>query len=80
VPGFREDLAAWHTRYSASASEVLDLLVFTRPRHRSLLKTLLETGYVAIELPLTIFELPVWDGPLTLDADTSAAPETIFRR
>jgi hypothetical protein len=57
----------WRTRYQASASEVLDLLDFTRLRRRSLLKTLLETGAVQIELPASAAELPQWTGPLTLE-------------
>jgi hypothetical protein len=41
----------WRTRYMATASELLDLLEFTRLRRRSLLKTLLEEGSVQIGLP-----------------------------
>ncbi|WP_344140822.1 DEAD/DEAH box helicase [Polymorphospora rubra] len=44
-------IAEWRDRYDASASEVLDLLDFTRLRSRSLLKTLLETGAVSVDLP-----------------------------
>jgi hypothetical protein len=44
-------IADWRERYDASASEVLDLLDFTRLRSRSLLKALLETGSVAVEIP-----------------------------
>lgn len=43
-------IAGWRDRYDASASEVLDLLDYTRLRSRSLLKTLLETGSVTVEV------------------------------
>jgi DEAD/DEAH box helicase len=58
----------WRTRYNASASEVLDLLDFTRVRSRSLLKTLLEAGSAVVELPVMTSSLPAWDGPLTLES------------
>ncbi|GAA4584833.1 hypothetical protein GCM10023194_25740 [Planotetraspora phitsanulokensis] len=63
----RMGVAEWRLRYGASASEVLDLLDFTRPKGRSLLKTLLETGSVKVDLPAVTSELPAWEGPLTLD-------------
>ncbi|MFJ6262768.1 DEAD/DEAH box helicase [Rhodococcus erythropolis] len=44
-------IADWRERYDATSSEILDLLEFTRVRSRSFLKTLLESGSVAIELP-----------------------------
>lgn len=44
-------IAEWRERFEASSSEVLDLLDITRLRSRSLLKTLLETGTVAVTLP-----------------------------
>ena len=47
----RMGVAEWRARYDASAAEVLDLLDFTRVRNRSLLRTLLETGNVTVELP-----------------------------
>jgi hypothetical protein len=50
--------AEWRAEYGASASEVLDLLDFTRPRRRSLLRTLLETGNVGVALPTTAEGLP----------------------
>ncbi len=62
----RMGVPEWRTRYNASASEVLDLLDFTRVRSRSLLKTLLETGTVTVELPAMSSNLPTWNGPLTL--------------
>jgi hypothetical protein len=43
-------IAEWRERYAASASEILDLLDFTRRRRRSLLKQLLESGAVTLEL------------------------------
>jgi hypothetical protein len=60
-------LTEWRTRYDASASEVLDLLDFTRLRGRSLLKTLLETGTATVTLPRARDDLPSWDGPLVLE-------------
>lgn len=75
------DIGTWRDSYNASASEVLDLLDFTRPRHRSLLKTLLENASVAVELPSTVTELPVWDGPLTLEPlrnEPQPAPLAIY--
>lgn len=44
------DIADWTEHYNATSSEILDLLDFTRVRSRSLLKTLLESGNVAVEL------------------------------
>lgn len=43
-------ITGWRDRYDASASEVLDLLDYTRLKSRSLLKTLLEVGEVTIEV------------------------------
>jgi hypothetical protein len=60
-------VAGWRARYDASAAEVLDLLDFTRVRNRSLLRTLLETGNVTVDLPATPAGLPAWDGPLALE-------------
>ncbi|WP_244163962.1 DEAD/DEAH box helicase [Rhodococcus koreensis] len=45
------DIADWRERYEATSSEILDLLEFTRVRSRSLLKTLLESGNVRLDLP-----------------------------
>jgi hypothetical protein len=73
----------WRTRYNASAAEVLDLLDFTRLRRRSLLKTLLETGGVDVALPVTIFDLPNWNGPLTLEpmrGEPQPAPLAIYAK
>jgi hypothetical protein len=71
----------WRARYNASASEVLDLLDFTRLRRRSLLKTLLETGSVAVALPVMNFGLPSWNGPLTLEpmrGEPQPAPLAVY--
>ncbi|WP_232327492.1 DEAD/DEAH box helicase [Herbidospora yilanensis] len=57
-------ITEWRTRYSATASEVLDLLEFTRLRRRSLLRTLLETGNVDVAMPTAYRDLPFWDGEL----------------
>ncbi|MEU4420981.1 DEAD/DEAH box helicase [Actinoplanes sp. NPDC024001] len=43
-------IAQWRDRYDASASEVLDLLDYTRLRSRSLLKTLLENGVITVDV------------------------------
>lgn len=63
----RMGISRWRTRYNASAAEVLDLLDFTRIRNRSLLRTLLETGNVTIDLPAILAGPSAWDGPLTLE-------------
>jgi hypothetical protein len=60
-------LTQWRARYEASASEVLDLLDFTRLRSRSLLKELLETGTVHVELLSPGGKQPQPDGPLSLE-------------
>ncbi len=44
-------VAGWRDRYTAMASEILDLLEFARVRRRSLLRALLETGTVDVDLP-----------------------------
>jgi superfamily II DNA/RNA helicase len=44
-------VAGWRDRYSATASEILDMLEFARLRRRSLLRALLENGTVDVELP-----------------------------
>ena len=66
----RMGVAGWRARYDASAAEVLDLLDFTRVRNRSLLRTLLETGNVTVDLPAIPAGLPAWDSP----ADPGACP------
>ena len=45
-----QSVSDWRVLYSATPSELLDLLDFTRRRRRSLLRELLEYGRVAIEL------------------------------
>lgn len=44
------NLSDWRTRFGATPPEVLDLLDITRVRGRSLLRSLLETGEVSVEL------------------------------
>ena len=68
-------LREWRERFEASASEVIDLLDFTRSRRGSMLRPLLETGETSCPLrleepqPESILELsgltlgPVHDGP-----------------
>lgn len=68
-------LREWRERFAASASEVIDLLDFTRSRRGSLLRPLLDAGEASCPLrpeqpqPPSIFELspltvgPVRDGP-----------------
>ena len=63
----RMGVAEWRARYKVSAAEVLDLLDFTRVRNRSLLRTLLETGNVMVDLSAIPAGLPAWYGPLTLE-------------
>lgn len=46
-----QDVGDWRARYATTPSELLDLLEFTRVRRRSLLKTLLESGSVTVDLP-----------------------------
>ncbi|MEV4283777.1 DEAD/DEAH box helicase [Actinoplanes xinjiangensis] len=72
-------IAAWRDRYDASASEVLDLLDYTRLRSRSLLKTLLETGAVIVEV--TDVQQPSDGAHLSLrprDGDPMPAPITVY--
>ena len=66
----RMGVAGWRTRYDASAAEVLDLLDFTRVRNRSLLRTLLETGNVTVDLPAVPGGLPTRGRP----ADPGTGP------
>lgn len=74
LPATREDLrmwlaqtaiSQWRTQFTASASEVLDLIDFTRHRNRSLLRTLLEAGTVELTIP-TLYYVPTPDQHLTL--------------
>jgi hypothetical protein len=77
----RMGVSQWRTRYKASAAEVLDLLDFTRIRNRSLLRTLLETGNVTIELPAIAVGLSSWDGPLSLEPgrdEPNPAPLVVY--
>ena len=63
----RLGLPGWRARYGASAAEVLDLLDFTRVRNRSLLRELLETGRVRVQLPVEADALPERIGLLSLE-------------
>lgn len=59
----------------------LDLLDFTRVRGRSLLKALLETGTVTVDLPVTTVVMPTWNGPLTVEplrGEPQPAPLAIY--
>ncbi|AGB26822.1 superfamily II helicase (plasmid) [Mycobacterium sp. JS623] len=71
VAGLREwlgtmSISAWRQNFGATSTEVLDLLEFTRPRSRSLLKTLLENGSVSVHLPAGPSNPAKYDGPVTL--------------
>jgi hypothetical protein len=71
-------IAEWRERYNASPSEILDLLDFTRLRSRSLLKTLLETGAVTVNLPVVTNGLPGPGQRLSLEpARNEPAPEPL---
>lgn len=61
-------IAQWRDQYEASASEILDLLDFTRLRRRSLLKALLESGSVDLDLPGATITGATRRGQLTLEA------------
>jgi hypothetical protein len=73
-----QSVGEWRHRFGATASELLDLLDFTRERGRSLLKDLLEQGSVTVDLgPST---LPA-TAPLTLEArrnDDAPAPLAVY--
>ena len=74
-------VAEWRARYNASAAEVLDLLDFTRVRNRSLLRTLLETGNVTVELPTISVEPLGRDNPLSLEPardEPAPAPLAVY--
>jgi hypothetical protein len=77
----RMGVRGWRTQYDASAAEVLDLLDFTRVRNRSLLRTLLETGNVTVELPAFIASLPAGSELLTLEparGEPEPAPLAVY--
>lgn len=74
-------LTGWRARYGASAAEVLDLLDFTRVRNRSLLRTLLETGQVTVQLPERATVPTGWSGLLALEPtrdDPEPAPLAVY--
>jgi hypothetical protein len=69
-------ITQWRDRYEASASEVLDLLDYTRLRSRSLLKTLLETGAVTVEV-LDVQDFPTSAHLAVYPIDGDPAPARI---
>lgn len=77
----RMGVAGWRARYDASAAEVLDLLDFTRARNRSLLKTLLETGNVTVDMQSAPAGPPADGSPLTLEPardESHPAPLAVY--
>jgi hypothetical protein len=75
------DLAEWRNRYQASASEILDLLEYSRRRSRSPVKTLLENGVVEIELPEPIGDVSEYGEPFSLEPmrdGPSPAPLVVY--
>lgn len=56
----------WRREFSASASEVADLLDFTRQRRRSLLKVLLDSG--SVSFPVLLVDEPHGQEELHIDA------------
>jgi hypothetical protein len=90
VPAAREDLRSWlaetgitgwRERFEITAAETLDLLEFTRARRRSLLRALLETGTVTIDMVDRAATLPTTDHPLTLEparGEPDPAPLAIY--
>lgn len=72
VDELREGIGAlsvedWRREFSASASEVADLLDFTRQRRRSLLKSLLDSG--SVSFPLLLMDQLLGDGEIRIDAN-----------
>lgn len=63
----RMGISDWRRRFNASPSEILDLLDFTRVRNRSLLRTLLESGTVTVELPSLLALPPAGEDRLTAE-------------
>ncbi|MEV4199633.1 DEAD/DEAH box helicase [Micromonospora globbae] len=73
-----QGVGEWRTQYGATASELLDLLDFTRLRRRSLLKALLESGRIQVDLVGPIGSI---GGRLTLEpkrGEPSPAPLCIY--
>ncbi|ORI13532.1 hypothetical protein BJI47_23200 [Rhodococcus sp. 1168] len=83
VESLREHLGemsinTWRTRYDATSSELTDLLEFTRLRGRSLLKELLETNTITLELASTTGRTAMQSFELALRYDSSEpAPQSI---
>jgi hypothetical protein len=74
-------IVGWRGRYDATASEVLDLLDFTRLRSRSLLKTLLDTGSVTVDLPDGDSLVSVAESSLSIEPvreETAPAPIAVY--
>jgi len=66
----------WREEFAATASEVADLLDFTRQRRRSLLKDLLDTGIV--KLPVNLLGVPTASRELHVRTDEgSRAPASL---
>lgn len=73
-----QSVGEWRQSYGATASELIDLLDFTRERGRSLLKDLLEQGTVAVDLDSRTAPTA---GPMTLEArryEDKPAPLTVY--
>ncbi|WP_448005995.1 DEAD/DEAH box helicase [Agromyces bauzanensis] len=62
----------WVREFSATASEVADLLDFTRQRRRSLLKVLLDTGTAS--MPVVLVGELVGTGDLSIHTDSTQGP------
>jgi hypothetical protein len=66
-------ISEWHQRFTASASEILDLLDLTRTRRRSLLRNLLENGTISIDVQLEESYAGINTDALTLTSIPDAA-------
>ncbi|MEV5749197.1 hypothetical protein AB0L00_15385 [Actinoallomurus sp. NPDC052308] len=67
-------ISEWRQRFTASTSEILDLLDLTRTRHRSLLRTLLENATARIDINLENSETTTGADALSL-APVPGSPE-----
>lgn len=67
-------ITEWRERFSASPSELLDLLEFTRLRSRSLLRSLLENGTVAVNIRLVASTAVEPVLPLSLESTRDEPP------
>ncbi|MBY4275116.1 DEAD/DEAH box helicase [Rhodococcus fascians] len=80
VESLREHLGemsinTWRIRYDATSSELTDLLEFTRLRGRSLLKKLLETNTITLELANTTRRTAMQSSELALMTRLSEIPQ-----